>query len=156
MQGQLAALRDGDVARVFRFASPANRRAVGPVARFAELLGSPTYSPLLRHQAADLLRSVQLKPDTAVIIVGAWLCGWWLAVWCVACVWAVCVACVLPAGLCTAGAAWVTHAGRQAEPAPACLQRWMISCSCCWLLMAPPAMTCPQACAPTCPPASPA
>lgn len=31
---------------------------------------SPLYRPLLEHQHADLLRSVQMRPDTALLIVG--------------------------------------------------------------------------------------
>lgn len=31
---------------------------------------SPLYRPLLEHQHADLLRSIQMRPDTALLIVG--------------------------------------------------------------------------------------
>jgi hypothetical protein len=41
--GQLDALRQRDVARVFGFASPQNRAATGPVERFGEILESPMY-----------------------------------------------------------------------------------------------------------------
>ncbi|KAI7839987.1 hypothetical protein COHA_006308 [Chlorella ohadii] len=58
---QLEALQAGDAAGVFRFASPANQAATGP---------TPLYRPLLQHEHADLLRSVQMRPDTALLIVG--------------------------------------------------------------------------------------
>lgn len=55
-----------------------------PRAFFASTQG-PLYRPLLQHHHADLLRSVQMRPDTALLIVGersvvlplAWCsCGW--------------------------------------------------------------------------------
>jgi hypothetical protein len=70
VQAQLEALRQGDAPGVFRFASPSNRAATGPPGRFAAMLAAPPYRPLLAHEAADLLRSVQMKPDVAVLIVG--------------------------------------------------------------------------------------
>jgi hypothetical protein len=69
-QAQLEALQAGDAAGVFRFASPTNQAATGPAERFAQMLQSPLYRPLLQHQQADLLRSVQMRPDTALLIVG--------------------------------------------------------------------------------------
>ena len=33
-------------------------------------LQSPLYRPLLEHQQADLLRTVQMQPDVALLIVG--------------------------------------------------------------------------------------
>ena len=58
---QLDALRrnddphpDAGIAAAFGFASPANRRATGPVARFAVMLKGPTYGPMLNHSAAQL------------------------------------------------------------------------------------------------------
>lgn len=40
------------IATVFRFASPANRRITGPLARFTRMLHGETYGPMLNHQAA--------------------------------------------------------------------------------------------------------
>lgn len=68
---QLEALAASDAAGVFRFASPTNQAATGPsVERFAEMLQAPQYRPLLQHQGAEVLRSVQMKPDVALLIVG--------------------------------------------------------------------------------------
>ena len=72
VQAQLAALQEGDAGRIFRFASPGNRRATGPVERFAQMLQAPLYRPLLRHLSADLLRTVQMQPDLTLLIVGEW------------------------------------------------------------------------------------
>lgn len=73
---QLEALAASDAARVFRFASPANQAATGPsVDRFAEMLGAPQYRPLLGHLGAEVLRSVQMKPDVALLIVGEFSWG---------------------------------------------------------------------------------
>ena len=47
---QLQALQGGDVETAFAFASPANRRQTGPLERFAALLESPIYRPLVRHR----------------------------------------------------------------------------------------------------------
>lgn len=69
-QAQLEALHAGDAAGVFRFASPVNQAATGPVERFEQMLQGPLYRPLLQHHHADLLRSVQMRPDTALLIVG--------------------------------------------------------------------------------------
>ncbi|EFN59604.1 hypothetical protein CHLNCDRAFT_56464 [Chlorella variabilis] len=70
VQAQLAALQEGGAGRIFRFASPGNRRATGPVERFAQMLQAPLYRPLLRHLSADLLRTVQMQPDLTLLIVG--------------------------------------------------------------------------------------
>ncbi|MDH3688198.1 MAG: DUF4864 domain-containing protein [Gammaproteobacteria bacterium] len=37
----------------FRFASPSNRRATGPLPRFIQLLHHPTYIPMLNHRDAQ-------------------------------------------------------------------------------------------------------
>ncbi|KAG1680136.1 hypothetical protein FOA52_000249 [Chlamydomonas sp. UWO 241] len=68
--GQLDALRQRDVARVFAFASPDNRAATGPVERFGEMLESPMYKALLGHSNAETLRRIQLTPDTYAEVVG--------------------------------------------------------------------------------------
>jgi hypothetical protein len=51
---QLHALRTGDTETVFAFASPANRRATGPLERFAALLKSPIYCPLVGHLESEV------------------------------------------------------------------------------------------------------
>ncbi|KAL4434663.1 hypothetical protein ABPG77_002786 [Micractinium sp. CCAP 211/92] len=70
VQAQLEALQVGDVAGVFRFASPQNQQATGPVERFGAMLQGDVYRPLLNHEAADVLRTVQMQPDLTVLIVG--------------------------------------------------------------------------------------
>ena len=56
---------------MFEFASAANRRHfAGSLELFAQCLGSPSYRPLLGHRGAEILRSVQLEADRALVIVG--------------------------------------------------------------------------------------
>lgn len=59
VQIQLSALRanqenDEGIAVAFRFASPQNRAHTGPITRFASLLKSADYLPLLNHIEASL------------------------------------------------------------------------------------------------------
>ena len=70
VRAQLAALQRGDAAAVFALASPANQAATGPAPRFAAMLQRPPYSALLGHAAAEVLRSVQMRADQALVIVG--------------------------------------------------------------------------------------
>jgi len=54
---QLDALgRRGDdgIALAYRFASPANRRAIGSMDRFERVVRSPAYAPMLDHRSAEL------------------------------------------------------------------------------------------------------
>jgi hypothetical protein len=44
---------DHGIAVAFAFASPANQKATGPVEKFARMIKSPEYRPLLDHRAAD-------------------------------------------------------------------------------------------------------
>ena len=133
MLAQLAALQQGDAEGVFRFASPENQAATGPVERFQGMLQvrcrcpallwaaaprvmtraagptrhvclqlvvvenftsavllcvmphgnccpapvclqSPGYRPLLQHEAAEVLRTVQMQPNFTLCIVG--VCVW--------------------------------------------------------------------------------
>ena len=60
VQAQLHALRHNDVptpdagiATTFRFASEANRRATGPLERFAKMLRNPLYAPMIGHLSAE-------------------------------------------------------------------------------------------------------
>ena len=51
------ALRENDaddrgIAVVFRFASPENRSVTGPLSRFAAMIRSPLYEPMLNHVSA--------------------------------------------------------------------------------------------------------
>jgi hypothetical protein len=62
--------RIGNIEGCFRFASPANRAATGPVDRFTRLLLSPTYRPLVRCRAAEILRAEQVAPHHVLVIVG--------------------------------------------------------------------------------------
>ncbi len=56
---QLDSLRtntaDNDgIASTFTFASPANKRMTGPLARFSSLFDNPRYAPMLNHQSSDI------------------------------------------------------------------------------------------------------
>ena len=59
VQIQLDALKHNDpdtdagIAITFRFASPANRQHMGPLERFALVLKSPRYRPMLYHKSAE-------------------------------------------------------------------------------------------------------
>ncbi|MFP4508640.1 MAG: DUF4864 domain-containing protein [Spirochaetota bacterium] len=60
---QLAALRTNGpdnegIERTFRFASPANRAATGPLDRFASLFRTPAYRPMLDHVSAEVFSPV--------------------------------------------------------------------------------------------------
>ena len=68
---QLDALRrndepdaDSGIRTAFRFASPANREATGPIERFIPLVKNPLYLPLLNHRRADL-GTLRIEGDTA-------------------------------------------------------------------------------------------
>ncbi len=68
---QLEALRrndeprpDAGIATAFGFASAANRRVTGPVARFAQLLKNPLYRPMLGHSSTQF-GPTQVNGDTA-------------------------------------------------------------------------------------------
>ena len=43
----------------FRFASPSNQRAIGPLKRFIQLVNNPIYKPMLDHQTARFGDSVK-------------------------------------------------------------------------------------------------
>lgn len=55
---------DAGIATAFGFASPANRRVTGPVARFAAMLKNPLYRPMLGHSSAQF-GPVQVKGEIA-------------------------------------------------------------------------------------------
>jgi hypothetical protein len=52
----------------FRFASPSNKRATGPLERFIRLVKNPLYQPMLNHQTAQY-GELQVDGDQAVQIV---------------------------------------------------------------------------------------
>ncbi len=43
---------DAGIEITFRFASPANRKVTGPLARFIEMVHNPAYRPMLNHRGA--------------------------------------------------------------------------------------------------------
>ena len=43
---------DAGIEITFRFASPANRKVTGPLARFIEMVRNPAYRPMLNHRGA--------------------------------------------------------------------------------------------------------
>lgn len=67
---QLQALKDSDPAGVYQFASQSNRKAMGPVARFAQTLQTPAYAPLLAHREVELLKSMQLNATAVLVVTG--------------------------------------------------------------------------------------
>ena len=56
LEAQLSALADQRYTDVFAHASPANRRATGPVQKFARMLNAPAFAGLLGHEAAETLQ----------------------------------------------------------------------------------------------------
>lgn len=67
---QLEALRANDatdrgIAVCFRFASPANKRATGPLARFARMIKDGPYALMLRYRSAELA-PVEVRGDAAL------------------------------------------------------------------------------------------
>jgi hypothetical protein len=69
---QLEALRKNDlptpdagIATTFRFASPSNRKVTGPLARFAMIVKSPGYKPMIGHRIAGY-GPVKTRGDLAV------------------------------------------------------------------------------------------
>lgn len=63
---------DAGIATTFGFASEANRRATGPVARFAAMLRSTAYRPMLNHSSAQF-GPTQVEGDVArtqVVLLG--------------------------------------------------------------------------------------
>ena len=74
VQTQLEALRiagdadEEDIATCFRFASPANRAATGPLDRFVQMVKSPPFNSLLGHQSSKVVRT-ELRGDQAVVVV---------------------------------------------------------------------------------------
>lgn len=63
---QLDALQQNDMETAFQLASPANKAATGPVDRFATMVQSPRYCPLLKHDKSDILMTMDY--------VSSWRC----------------------------------------------------------------------------------
>lgn len=71
VEAQLHALRTNDVPeadagieRVWRFAAPANKAITGPLERFAAMLRSPAYAPMIEHNHASF-GPVEIEGDMA-------------------------------------------------------------------------------------------
>ena len=69
---QVDALRgdvdDRGIEQAFRFASPENKRATGPLERFVRIVRAPDYLPMLNHASARFLPPV-VEGDQAVQLV---------------------------------------------------------------------------------------
>jgi hypothetical protein len=64
VQFQVAALQHNDdpqtdagIERVFRFASPSNKTATGPLEKFARIVKSPVYSSMLNNVSSSIVGS---------------------------------------------------------------------------------------------------
>ena len=67
---QLNALKDGDVMRCFKFASPANKAATGPWRNFAAMLASnPDYSPMVQCSRWEFVGAISPSDTTKVVRV---------------------------------------------------------------------------------------
>jgi hypothetical protein len=63
---------DGGIALNFRFSSPENKKSTGPIERFANIIKSPIYSPMINSLAIDY-DAVEVRGDIArqrVTIIG--------------------------------------------------------------------------------------
>ena len=64
--------QDSGIEVTFRFASPANKNATGPLARFKRMVKEPAYSPMLNHKLAEY-GPLEMEGNTAsqrVTIIG--------------------------------------------------------------------------------------
>lgn len=59
---------DAGIERVFRFASPSNKTATGPLEKFAQIVKSPAYSPMLNNVSSSIVGS-DVEGDKAKIAV---------------------------------------------------------------------------------------
>jgi hypothetical protein len=73
VQYQVAALQQNDdpksnagIERAFRFASPNNKEATGPLENFVRIVKSPAYSPLLNNRSSLIFGS-EVKGDQAKV-----------------------------------------------------------------------------------------
>ena len=73
---QMNALRDGDVMRCFKFASPANKAVTGPWKRFASMLqGNPDYAPMVRCSRWAFVGAISPSEDRKVVRVRVFPAG---------------------------------------------------------------------------------
>jgi len=75
VQYQVTALQQNDdqkldagIERVFRFASPSNRQATGPLEHFTQVLKGPAYSPMLNKRSSSIVES-EVKDNQATVVV---------------------------------------------------------------------------------------
>src|SRR5580704_4426752 len=73
VQYQVTALQQNDdpksdagIERAFRFASPNNKEATGPLENFVRIVKSPAYSPLLNNRSSSIFGS-EVKGDQAKV-----------------------------------------------------------------------------------------
>ena len=59
---------DAGIERVFRFASPSNKTATGPLEKFVRIIKSPAYSPMLNNVSSSIVGS-DVEGDKAKIAV---------------------------------------------------------------------------------------
>jgi uncharacterized protein DUF4864 len=64
---------DAGIERAFRFASPSNKTATGPLEKFAQIVKSPAYAPMLNNVSSSIIGSVVEgdKAKVAVKVFGA-------------------------------------------------------------------------------------
>jgi hypothetical protein len=75
VQYQIAALQQNDdpksdagIERAFRFASPNNKQATGPLEHFIQIVKGPAYAPLLNNRSSAIVGS-EKNDDQAKIVV---------------------------------------------------------------------------------------
>jgi hypothetical protein len=59
---------DTGIERAFRFASPSNKQATGPLEKFVQIVKSPAYSPMLNSISSSIVGS-EVNDDRAKIAV---------------------------------------------------------------------------------------
>jgi Domain of unknown function (DUF4864) len=59
---------DTGIERAFRFASPSNKQATGPLEKFVQIVKSPAYSPMLNSISSSIVGS-EVNDDQAKIAV---------------------------------------------------------------------------------------
>ena len=59
---------DTGIERAFRFASPSNKQATGPLEKFVQIVKSPAYSPMLNSVSSSIVGS-EVNDDQAKIAV---------------------------------------------------------------------------------------
>ena len=59
---------DAGIERAFRFASPGNKAATGPIEKFAQMVKSPAYSPMLNSASSSIVGS-DVEGDKAKVVI---------------------------------------------------------------------------------------